>query len=262
MIPRYPGGKKNLARQVLARFPDPLMQVGQSYTEPFLGGGGLLPSMPSETAFKTMRLNDMDRGVIGVYEAIKEDPSELTSRLAEITPTVERWRESKDRDGMGNTWERAINKVILHACSHGGMGFKAGGPQGGIEQGGQYKIDCRWNPERWGKTWANIARGADVWELSSVDFEELEPDPIGFCYADPPYWKAGQGLYRHSFSDKDHCRLREWLDGFGSWVASYDDCEFIRNLYAGCRIETVAAPATNNPNKTLNELLICPNHFI
>ena len=50
-------------------------------------------------------------------------------------------------------------------------------------------------------------------------------------YLDPPYYEA-EKYYLDKFFLEDHIRLKENLDKIkGKFVLSYNDCEYIRNLY-------------------------------
>jgi DNA adenine methylase len=253
MIPRYPGGKKNLHGKILRHFPNPLWCGDMIYTEPFIGGGGLLSAIDG---FKELNINDLDVGVIAVYKMIKSDVETLIQDLLKVVPSVERWEESKKKDGIGEIREAALNKIILHSCSHGGMGYMSG-PQGGYDQSGSYKIDCRWKPRKWSNSLRELANKSHNWDVTSKDFQEL--DTVGFCYADPPYVKAGSGLYKNSFKESDHLRLRNWVANFDSFVVSYDDNELIRDLYSGFDIEEIEVNSVNSKNKKQKELVIWKN---
>jgi len=90
-----------------------------------------------------------------------------------------------------------------------------------------------------------------IWEASrrlsntvieNKDFEALirQYDRVdAFFYCDPPYFET-EGHYEVKFAKEDHERLRNTLaSSLGKWMVSYNDCEFIRELYAGYNIEAV-----------------------
>lgn len=78
--------------------------------------------------------------------------------------------------------------------------------------------------------------------IENVDFEQLlhtydRPDAL--FYFDPPY-HGTEKVYQEIFSTSDHHRLREALEKVkGKWILSYNDDTFIRELYAGYRIESI-----------------------
>ncbi len=90
-----------------------------------------------------------------------------------------------------------------------------------------------------------------IWEASrrlantvveNKDFEALIRQydrENAFFYCDPPYYET-EGHYAVVFRKEDHVRLRDTLAGCkGKWMVSYNDCEYIRELYAGFYILSV-----------------------
>ena len=79
--------------------------------------------------------------------------------------------------------------------------------------------------------------------IENKDFEALirQYDRIhAFFYCDPPYFET-EGHYAVEFRKEDHVRLRDTLAGCqGKWLVSYNDCGYIRELYAGYNIEAVS----------------------
>ncbi|MDA8227580.1 MAG: DNA adenine methylase [Desulfitobacterium hafniense] len=91
-----------------------------------------------------------------------------------------------------------------------------------------------------------------IWEASrrlkdtvveNKDFEELIKQydrENALVYCDPPYYQT-EGHYTVVFRKEDHYRLRDTLAACkGKWLVSYNDCEFIRELYQDFRIESVS----------------------
>ncbi len=90
-----------------------------------------------------------------------------------------------------------------------------------------------------------------IWEASrrlkdtiieNKDFEALikQYDRVdAFFYCDPPYFET-EGHYEVKFPKEDHKRLRDTLaNSLGKWLVSYNDCEYIRELYKDYNIEAV-----------------------
>ena len=78
--------------------------------------------------------------------------------------------------------------------------------------------------------------------IENKDFEALIRQydrESAFFYCDPPYYET-EGHYEVVFRKEDHKRLRDTLAGCkGKWMVSYNDCSFIRELYAGYTITAV-----------------------
>lgn len=92
---------------------------------------------------------------------------------------------------------------------------------------------------------------AAIWQASdrlantvveNKDFEALIRQYDGedaFFYCDPPYYET-EDHYAVCFPKTDHVRLRDTLAASrGRWMVSYNDCEYIRELYAGYYIHAV-----------------------
>lgn len=78
--------------------------------------------------------------------------------------------------------------------------------------------------------------------VENKDFEALIRQydrESAFFYCDPPYYET-EGHYVVAFRKEDHARLKDTLAGSrGKWMVSYNDCGFIRGLYAGYTITAV-----------------------
>ena len=89
--------------------------------------------------------------------------------------------------------------------------------------------------------WQASARLAET-VIENKDFEALIGQydrDSAFFYCDPPYYET-EGHYAVVFRKEDHARLRDALKACrGKWMVSYNDCEFIRNLYDGYYITAV-----------------------
>ena len=64
--------------------------------------------------------------------------------------------------------------------------------------------------------------------------KEKEKEQNYFFYIDPPYFKAGKVLYRDYFNEDEHVELSNVVKSLTSpWLVSYDENDFIYNLYNG-----------------------------
>lgn len=255
---RYPGGKSKLWNGKLEK----VMPSGgglfspERYVEPFVGGGSVAIRNLMRTQFQSVLLADKDFSLIELWKCVRDNPLLLAAKVSSWTPNVEDWYKSKELDGIeGDPVSVAMNKLILQYCSHGGIGYLAGGPQGGKDQNSDYLIGCRWNTDRIIRTIIEFSKLLKGVEIVHCDFEEIKLKSRDFVFADPPYAGAGEGLYRHAFSVSDHKRLKEWITcGEQDWVATYDDCSLIRDLYADHTISEIVNATGNNNSKV--ELII------
>ena len=99
--------------------------------------------------------------------------------------------------------------------------------------------------------------------IQNKSFDELIPlydRPKAFTYCDPPYYGT-EKLYTAKFSRESHCLLRDVLGSVkGYFMLSYNDCDFIRDLYRGYYIESFerlnSISQRYDPGNMFKELLI------
>lgn len=106
--------------------------------------------------------------------------------------------------------------------------------------------------------------------IENQSFEDLidkhTDDPDAFYYCDPPYYET-EGHYDAQFSKEQHEILRDKLTQIrGKFLLSYNDCEYIRELYKDFYIVPVVR--LNNlkqkydPGSLYEELLIANYNII
>lgn len=245
---RYPGSKEKLASIIIKeKFPieasAPLwMNSNQmEYREPFFGAGAVgfrvleyLP--PGCRAW----INDLDYGLVCLWNSVKSKTEHLKlCRMVDtFIPSVDCYHKFKEKDGQRDLDPAMVGfrKLALHQMSYSGLGFKSGGPLGGKKQNNElYSIDCRWRPENLVSDIIRLHKllSRTQIKITCKDFSALIDDnPQVFLYLDPPYYDKGEELYKFSMSDDDHTRLADALKhGGNSWVLSYDNHPFIRDLY-------------------------------
>lgn len=275
---RYPGSKAKIATPIMARFPSSIMDAlfqGSTieYREPFFGGGAIgwqmLDKFPSRCR---IWLNDKDYGLVCLWKAVLDAPDELLELVESFEPTVDAFYRFKEEDSRTDIEpvRFGFQKFALHQTSFSGNGAMAGGPIGGRKQRSEFNVHCRWSPSKARSTIRarsdELRRFIPRPQITSGDFERLivGAPATAFIYCDPPYYKAGPQLYKHSMSDDDHRRLATALRGCAAdWLLSYDDCPFIRELYepwaliesVGITYTTAVASGKRRKN---SELIIRP----
>ena len=100
--------------------------------------------------------------------------------------------------------------------------------------------------------------------IENVDFERLIKTydrRNALFYLDPPYVNSEQYYTAYQFSESDHCRLYNVLKNIsGKFILSYNDCEFVRNLYKNYNIKSVSRinllSSTGRNQTKFNEVII------
>ena len=241
---RYPGGKANLATY-LRHIIQNMNIEGCSYFELYAGGAGAALDLLFTGTVNRIILNDADYHIYAFWKSILENTDEFI-KLIETTPiNLESWYRQRDiyNDDADNhsMIEVGFSTFFLNRCNRSGIITKAG-PIGGIEQNGQYKIDCRFNKTNLIKRIKDIANRANDIEIYNEDtlefirrnLQRLQEDH-SFMYLDPPYYKKGKSLYLNFYTHENHKNLRDLLSNLRDlkWMISYDNVTEINDLYAG-----------------------------
>jgi len=120
-------------------------------------------------------------------------------------------------------------------------GVLKGGPIGGLDQTGEYKVDCRFNKDEIKSKIETIANlkskirlyNSDASRLIKMNLMKIRT-PM-FLNIDPPYVIKGSRLYTNYFNATDHSNLKKvivkHLNADNPWIITYDDCTLVRDLY-------------------------------
>ena len=230
---RYPGGKSALAEFVWHTIElNGFTEI--PYCEPFAGGAGVAMNLLLQGKVKSVILNDLDTGIYSIWYAIFNDTEWLIEAInnTEITLAVREqqkkvYNELKNFDAYSH--DLAFATFFLNRVNYSGI--LTGGPIGGKEQKGKYKLDCRFNKESLIGKIKEIAKYRDNVQLFHMDAIELLKNQSNiFVFADPPYWQAGDMLYEASV---EHSKLAKVLCESKDihWIATYDNNINISNIY-------------------------------
>lgn len=254
------GGKKALRDLIYQRMPK---EFGR-YIEVFGGGGWVLFGRPPGTAMEVY--NDFNSDLANLFRCVRDRPFALMKELnflplngrdefnvlkkylgkEEFTdgylreeleiaeryltePQLEEIRPILMENAQMNDVKRAAAFYRLIRLSYGS----------GCTSYGCQPFDIR---KTFHLLWQGSRRLKDT-VIENKDFEALIRQydrENAFIYCDPPYYQT-EGHYTVEFNKDDHYRLRDRLAASqGKWLVSYNDCEFIRDLYRDFRIESVS----------------------
>ena len=183
---------------------------------------------------KSVILNDLDTGIYSIWYAIFNDTEWLIEAInnTEITLAVREQQKNiynKLKNFDAYSHDLAFATFFLNRVNYSGI--LTGGPIGGKEQKGKYKLDCRFNKQSLITKIKEIAKYRDKVHLFHMDAIELLKNQSNiFVFADPPYWQAGDMLYEASV---EHSKLAKVLCESKDihWIATYDNNINIANVY-------------------------------
>lgn len=265
---RYPGGKAMLYNMTCDVVSKSGIQPKQ-YAEPYAGGCGLALSLLFNGNVDSLYLNDIDPSIACLWQCILNDTEELSRRISKAEMTIQEWQKQKAIQKHKDTAkpiDLAFSTLYLNRTNRSGI-IKAG-VIGGINQTGNYKMDCRFNKDNIIKKIYAIAEKQHkihVFNLDALDFvEQLEsmslPNPL--LMVDPPYYNKGQTLYTNFYRHQDHQEVAKMLTKISiPWLLTYDNTSEIIDLYKDFRKYYFNINYSAAHKRIGTELLITSNHF-
>lgn len=234
---RYPGGKGALYSRLrqLIRKSD---LAGCTYVEPYAGGAGVGLGLLVTGQVDHVVINDLDPAIHAFWQLLTTAPDTLISRICSTPLNVKEWRRQKEiYQSAGAEEVEALGFATFFLNRTNRSGILNGGPIGGLDQTGPYKIDARFNRER-------LIDRIKILQLCIPDITVSSIDGIGvigdfarregtFIYADPPYFEKARSLYMNSFCTEDHEDLARKLNGVAdtAWLLTYDNVPAVHRLY-------------------------------
>lgn len=234
---RYPGGKNKTYEYVKS-----LVQQNDitTYIEPFAGGAAVALRLLINKDVKKIIINDYDRSIYAIWYSILYHTEELIDRINNTDITIDEWhkqREIQNQKEHINLLDLGFSTLFLNRTNRSGI-IKAG-VIGGLEQNGNYLIDCRFNKETIIKRISNIAdhsANIKIRNFDAIDFirEEIKKTRKSLTFFDPPYYKKGPALYTNFYTHEDHVELARAISQQMRnryWILTYDVAEEIERMY-------------------------------
>jgi len=237
---RYPGGKTQLKN-----FVSDLLSINNikdgTYVEPFAGGAGAALSLLFEDTVEKIIINDLDKSIYSFWTAILNNTDEFIEKIINTPITMENWFNAKTIQKHLDDYsilEIGFSAFFLNRTNISGI--ISGGPIGGLNQTGNYKLDCRFNKDNLIKKIMKIASYKERIHITNFDAINFINNTImqldtkkTFIFFDPPYYEQGKNLYKNFYAHEDHVALSnriKTLDDF-YWITTYDSSPEIKDMY-------------------------------
>ena len=249
---RYPGGKTR-AITILYEYIQTYYPQRKIVLSPFFGGGSfeLFLSVNGYTVYG----NDLFRPLYNFWTVKQTNCKTLTTKIKENIPiSKEKFYQlrntiMKEHDSL----EMAVSYFIINRTSFSGAtlsgGFSEQASKGRLTESSLHRLlDCN----------------VDAITFSNLDcnaFLDNYPETHDtVLYADPPYYinKYIYGKDGDMHENFNHIAFAETIRKRNDWIISYNDCEYIRDLYKGCRIFNTHWSYGMNKNKKSSEIIILP----
>lgn len=236
---RYPGGKNKLSKFVASICVK--NNINGHYVEPYAGGASVALYLLINGYVKKITINDLDKAIYAFWYSVLNNTDKLCNRIEKTEINIENWKKQKEihrnKDNEKDLLKLGFATLFLNRTNYSGI--IDGGMIGGIEQNGNYKIDCRFNKKEIIERIKLISKHKNNIRLYNDDALKLikriknkNTDNTIF-YFDPPYYLKGPSLYMSHYKNDDHKEVSEEIQKIKNinWIVSYDNTPTIKKLY-------------------------------
>ena len=234
---RYPGGKtracKVLHRELQTHFGEELHKYTRLIS-PFFGGGSFEFYLQHTYGF-TILANDKFTPLANFWRMCKEQKNELCKILYTHIDKVTKEDFKNYRDiimGEEGTLQQAVMYFIINRCSFSGATLS-----GGFSEEASKKRFTISSVDRIKKL------DLSTFAISNQDFEDFineNHSPTTLMFLDPPYYLEKKSKLYGKKGDMhehfDHEKLFACLSKRKNWMLTYNNCDYIKNLYKDFKI--------------------------
>ena len=251
---RYPGGKTR-ACKIIEKIITEHFNIHEFDTllSPFFGGGSFEFYFQNNYNMKLI-VNDKFTPLYHFWKQIQTDKQSLVNQLRNIT-TVSKEQFNHYRSTImslnNNMLLQAVQYFIINRCSFSGATLS-----GGFSKEASSK---RYTPSSIDKI-QNLNLTNIV--FYNCDFEDFIPQFTNektLTFLDPPYYLEKSQLYGNKgdmHEHFDHQKLFDILDKTNNWIMTYNNCDFIKQLYKDYLIIDASWSYGMNKSKKSSEIVI------
>jgi DNA adenine methylase len=194
---------------------------------------------------KKITINDKDRSIYAFWHSVLNNTTQFCERIKNTEITIAEWRKQREiqtNKEKADLLDLGFSTFFLNRTSRSGI--INGGAIGGINQTGNYLIDCRFNKvELIDRIRIIASRKKDIrlYQKDAIKLieqiqQESTRENVVF-YFDPPYYLKASSLYMNHYKEEDHKEVSEKIKSINNirWIVSYDNVPEIRDLYSECQ---------------------------
>jgi DNA adenine methylase len=252
---RYPGGKTR-ACKIIDKILSDHFDLTQYDTmcSPFFGGGSFEFYFQNKYNYRLV-VNDKFTPLYNFWKQIKTNKELLCDELSKM-PIVSKETFMHYRNTImelnDNMLQQALQYFIINRCSFSGATLS-----GGFSEEASLKRYTTSSIHRIASLdFSNI----DIHNLDFTEFIEEYVNDNSLLFLDPPYYLEKQSrLYGNNgdmHENFNHALLYEVLKTKTNWVLTYNNCEYVKNLYKDYVIIDVNWSYSMNKSKHSSEIII------
>lgn len=236
---RYPGGKNRLSAFIAQICID--NDINGHYVEPYSGGASVALFLLMEGYVDRITINDKDRSIYAFWYSVLNKTNQLCDLIQNTEITIDGWKKQKkiqQNKKKEDLLTLGFSTFYLNRTNRSGI-INAG-LIGGINQTGNYKMDCRFNKDELINRIRLISKKKKQIRLYKKDaiklIEKIEKESTDnnvVFYFDPPYYLKASSLYMNHYEEESHQFVSERIQSIKNikWIVSYDNVPQIKKLY-------------------------------
>lgn len=252
---RYPGGKtracKILDHVMLQHFD---ITCFDTVISPFFGGGSFEFYLQNKYGFNLI-VNDKFTPLYNFWKQVKSNKTLLCEELRKIE-SVSKEQFMSYRNTIlslnDDVLQQSIQYFIINRCSFSGSTLS-----GGFSKDASCK---RFTPSSINKIEALDFTHIEIHNNDFYDFINNSTASKTLMFLDPPYYLERKSKLYGNNGDMhegfNHNLLFELLHTRKNWIVTYNNCEYIRNLYKDYIIIDVNWSYGMNASKASSEIVI------
>lgn len=260
---RYPGGKNKLSAFIGKICID--NDITGHYVEPYSGGASVALFLLLEGFVKQITINDKDRSIYAFWHSVLNKTSALCKMIENAEFNIQEWKKQKAIQAnkkKAKLLDLGFSTFYLNRTNRSGI--INGGMMGGVEQNGNYLMDCRFNKTELInriKIIASKRQNISLYSLDAVDLiDKIEAENIDanvLFYFDPPYYLKASTLYMNHYHFGDHETVSNKIKSIKKikWIVSYDNVPEINMLYSEFSKKEFSFKHTVYESREGNEIL-------
>lgn len=236
---RYPGGKNKLADYVIKLINQNNL-LNQIYIEPYAGGAAVALKLLIDGHVNNIIINDFDRSIYAFWHSVLYETDSLCDLIRNTPINMENWYLFKNMQNNKEDYSLlALGFATFYLNRTNRSGIIKAGVIGGVNQTGNYLMNCRFNKDILISKIRLIAEYRNNIQLYNMDTVDLINNVINhlnnpsLIFFDPPYYKKGSTLYVNFYNHQDHIDLHNAISNIEhhNWIITYDNVEEIARLY-------------------------------
>ena len=227
---RYPGGKTRACKvlnEIISQYFD--MTNIKNIVSPFFGGGSFEFNMQHLHGLNIIA-NDKFKPLYNFWKSCSDSNSELCKRLYLLINTIEKETFQQYRNtimSLENSLEQSVMYFVINRCSFSGATLSGG-------------FSCEASKKRFTKSSVDRVKKLDlslfsIDNLDFIDFLDRNTSDENLIFLDPPYYLEKKSKLYGNNGDMhehfDHEKLHQCLTTKSNWLLTYNNCEYIKNLY-------------------------------